>query len=468
MTFFSAKMAAEGVSKFAMSGQSGVINYHELEDVCKCSVCLEPYKDPKVLPCEHCFCKECLELLLKVPVQDGIIWFGGDVKIDCPCCRTVTTFGNGKTLSALKGNLQLVPVLDLLQKMSLKQPAARTITRQVMSAMENCSTSGCSNSLENPVEWKRFVCVPCKTSNCSACFKDWVHIYAMSLIPEDHTVLVSKLNRDGEISFHCKDHDLAVKYFCNQCKRVACADCCLLYHRTHEIKTVATIANMAREDLRPHVNEARRKIQMMDGLSSDYEQYFSNINSCNEETVVGEISDRKKEIIDYVNQILNSAEENLLKLWRERKNTLINEVTVEKGKLQTARAAGETIVQMADKIIQRDLEVITHSSHQKANLNLISMSTAKTFSTSCLNYQPYFHSDGRSGQEDHWRRMARKHLERGMGAIGPFGMSLFTFFIGKQLNLYIISLPLHLKLKPSPSVKSTVAPNCEFNVYNDN
>ena len=64
----------------------------------ECAVCLEQYKEPKVLPCLHSFCKKCLEGLLtketknvrtarnegraqarrkKVPV-----W-----KINCPTCR---------------------------------------------------------------------------------------------------------------------------------------------------------------------------------------------------------------------------------------------------------------------------------------------------------------------------------------------------------------------------------------------
>ncbi len=45
----------------------------------ECAVCLEQYKEPKVLPCLHSFCKKCLEGLL---TKQGLVW-----KLNCPSCR---------------------------------------------------------------------------------------------------------------------------------------------------------------------------------------------------------------------------------------------------------------------------------------------------------------------------------------------------------------------------------------------
>ena len=49
-----------------------------LEKELECAVCLEQFKDPKVLPCLHSFCKICLEGL----VDKGNAW-----KLNCPSCR---------------------------------------------------------------------------------------------------------------------------------------------------------------------------------------------------------------------------------------------------------------------------------------------------------------------------------------------------------------------------------------------
>ena len=45
----------------------------------ECAVCLEEFKEPKVLPCLHSFCKICLEGLL---ARQGKAW-----KLNCPSCR---------------------------------------------------------------------------------------------------------------------------------------------------------------------------------------------------------------------------------------------------------------------------------------------------------------------------------------------------------------------------------------------
>lgn len=47
----------------------------------KCPLCLEPYREPKVLACFHSFCKSCLERQM-----DG----NSAEKIVCPQCHVET------------------------------------------------------------------------------------------------------------------------------------------------------------------------------------------------------------------------------------------------------------------------------------------------------------------------------------------------------------------------------------------
>ena len=50
----------------------------EVEEHLTCSVCLETFKDPKVLPCLHSYCHECIVNLAKNANSNTI---------DCPECR---------------------------------------------------------------------------------------------------------------------------------------------------------------------------------------------------------------------------------------------------------------------------------------------------------------------------------------------------------------------------------------------
>ena len=45
----------------------------------QCGFCSQQYKEPRVLPCLHSFCKSCLEEMLS---KQGIGW-----KVGCPWCR---------------------------------------------------------------------------------------------------------------------------------------------------------------------------------------------------------------------------------------------------------------------------------------------------------------------------------------------------------------------------------------------
>ena len=54
----------------------------ELEKQLKCPVCLELYTDPKILPCHHSFCQECLEKMPKEREARGDTYY-----LSCPTCR---------------------------------------------------------------------------------------------------------------------------------------------------------------------------------------------------------------------------------------------------------------------------------------------------------------------------------------------------------------------------------------------
>ena len=46
----------------AEGGQVSLSSFKkELDDQLTCSVCLEQYTNPKVLPCHHSFCLKCIE-----------------------------------------------------------------------------------------------------------------------------------------------------------------------------------------------------------------------------------------------------------------------------------------------------------------------------------------------------------------------------------------------------------------------
>ena len=52
-----------------------------MADFTECPVCFDEYKDPKLLPCNHTLCLNCLEKL----TQKGM----KGIHLKCPICNTV-------------------------------------------------------------------------------------------------------------------------------------------------------------------------------------------------------------------------------------------------------------------------------------------------------------------------------------------------------------------------------------------
>ena len=52
----------------------------QLDQELQCSICHEMFKDPRMLPCQHTFCLECLESVSKL-TKDG-------KTMDCSLCKS--------------------------------------------------------------------------------------------------------------------------------------------------------------------------------------------------------------------------------------------------------------------------------------------------------------------------------------------------------------------------------------------
>ena len=77
----------------------------KLESQLQCSVCLDRYKDPKLLQCYHIFCKDCLSKLVMEELQ-------GAVSLSCPACRhSMTLPSNG--VAGLRPALHINHLLEI-------------------------------------------------------------------------------------------------------------------------------------------------------------------------------------------------------------------------------------------------------------------------------------------------------------------------------------------------------------------
>ena len=74
------------------------------EDYISCTICLEQYKHPKVLRCDHTFCQECL---IKIVEREG--------GLKCPVCDTPCELPDDG-VPGLKTNFFMNSLLDVVER----------------------------------------------------------------------------------------------------------------------------------------------------------------------------------------------------------------------------------------------------------------------------------------------------------------------------------------------------------------
>ena len=75
----------------------------DISEEIKCPICLERLKQPKILPCQHTYCLECLEEVAKLNNPDTI---------DCPECRREFKVPHGSGVKGFPENRLMKFILE--------------------------------------------------------------------------------------------------------------------------------------------------------------------------------------------------------------------------------------------------------------------------------------------------------------------------------------------------------------------
>ena len=178
----------------------------------ECGICLDQYNDPKLLPCFHVFCKQCLERL--VQKRDG------QSVLQCPNCRRTTALPL-QGVSGLQSDFHashLFEIQDTLAK--VKEPQKIQCEKCKKSTAtgfcRDCGKFICDKCTEMHQTWEEY------NTHEIATIQN-VQADAAGFIPPKKKVL------------YCQKHkDKLLEIYCETCNKLICSNCTIRLHQGHQ------------------------------------------------------------------------------------------------------------------------------------------------------------------------------------------------------------------------------------------
>ena len=203
-----------------------------------CTVCLEPFREPKVLPCCHTFCLTCLE-----KTAHGVVQKKGEIM--CPQCRKTHPIPAGGLTELLTDFIATYEVeVTSLKSSSSNKGGVKTLI------CGECEQPGLI----------QLYCSDCRNYVCDECgltLHQKLKAYRGHKVVSIHEINAVTL-QPCQIHY-CKVHKAeSLKLYCGTCSKLICRDCTLVEHRQHDYSFI--------EDARKQVDAE------MSSLQSDVKQ----------------------------------------------------------------------------------------------------------------------------------------------------------------------------------------------------
>ena len=189
----------------------------KLEDQLTCAICLDTFKDPKLLQCFHVYCKDCLQRLVITDRQ-------GQLSLRCPTCRQSTLLPPATGVSDLQPAFyihHLFEIQDALEKVKAPQKVLCTKCNKNRPATSYCRDCG------------KYTC-----ATCTAIHSDWDDFAEHEVVAlEQLESKVKQLDSLKKVTLYCSLHKgKELELYCETCEELICHNCTVNKHCRPEHK----------------------------------------------------------------------------------------------------------------------------------------------------------------------------------------------------------------------------------------
>ena len=251
----------------------------KIDSKLECSICLDNFKQPKLLPCFHIFCKSpCLERLV---VQDR-----EGKSLQCPTCRHLVRLpDNG--VAGLQTDFHIDHLFEIRESLNKAKESQKT-------SCEKCKKFPATGFCR---DCRKFVCDKCtEQHHIWEEFADH-KIVGMNEVLADATKLLPPKKQVPR----CKKHSsMELKIYCESCSELICSDCTVRLHQGHNFDLVGDVFPKHKEEIVSSLKPVRENLDKVNLALKVFDTRAKEIND-QRETVEADINreiDRQHQILD--------------------------------------------------------------------------------------------------------------------------------------------------------------------------
>ncbi|XP_059177329.1 probable E3 ubiquitin-protein ligase MID2 [Physella acuta] len=177
------------------------------ERMLQCSVCMDEFKDPRILPCHHTLCYDCIFNVVQSSSVSGRLF-------KCPQCRA--------DVCVPRGGIDELPINFYIT--SLQEELGAT------------SYSGICHICKRDWLTSQFRCIDCDVDICRFC----IHAHRLETHTDPPKILRIETTNSNSCQLMsnvaCEEHtEEILQLFCTSCHKAICISCSFHSHKKHKI-----------------------------------------------------------------------------------------------------------------------------------------------------------------------------------------------------------------------------------------
>ena len=251
----------------------------KIDSKLECSICLDNFKQPKLLPCFHIFCKSpCLERLV---VQDR-----EGKSLHCPTCRHLVRLpDNG--VAGLQTDFHIEHLFEIRESLNKAKESQKT-------SCEKCKKFPATGFCR---DCRKFVCDKCKELH-----QMWEELAGHKIVGLTEVLAdATKLLPPKKQVPRCKKHSsMELKIYCESCSELICSDCTVRLHQGHNFDLVGDVFTKHKEEIVSSLKPVRENLNQVNAALRVFDTRAKEINN-QRFTVEADINreiDRQHQILD--------------------------------------------------------------------------------------------------------------------------------------------------------------------------